>query len=713
MKENKTKPSSIIVAVGVFFVCTAGVLSQWYVQEELHIANDLDFILAIDSYDNIYDQTTDTFLGKTKSRSLLEYKIVQEEGNTAIVKNNFDVRTAKGEPIFRVNRTLAIDSDTKQHIDAPNVPNRVGYLFAPRMKGLYAQEKDKSPFTYWHVNYNDPINLVFESEELVHGLRTYKYTSSFTADQTQELTGALPEVGEKYGIGLEVDFVLWVEPYTGQMVTYRDNTRAYYYELLSKKEVFPWNSFENSLSQEAVKQRAEQLSRNKSIHILFSYLVPLVGIILLSIGIIWWLTRRWVQSASGSFSQVIRFGLLPSLVLIIGCASTWSLYHYVHQSVQDQITTEFNHDVSSIQNSIDQKMDIYIGALYGTRGLLASSNYVSRDEWRTYVDHINLEERFPGIQGIGYSIFVKPEEKDVHEQSIRNEGFPDFVIKPAGDRDIYSSIVYLEPFDNRNRQAFGFDMYQETNRRNAMNYARDNNTYGLSGKVTLVQEIDSDVQAGFLLYLPWYGTEQVLSLQERQNQIVGYVYSPFRMNDFMRGVINPEDAITLEIYDAPPKEISNDQVMYSNKDTSVVVADDVYTRTITYKKGGREWTMRYAASPGYGLDLYRSYAPWVVLSVGVGLSILLSVTMLVLNVRRQQAAIFAESTYADLIEKTKENQTIADNLRIKNAELAEASQELKKTMAEMEQTNKFLIGREKRMIELKKELKERDQHSES
>ena len=69
-----------------------------------------------------------------------------------------------------------------------------------------------------------------------------------------------------------------------------------------------------------------------------------------------------------------------------------------------------------------------------------------------------------------------------------------------------------------------------------MSRARDTGSAALSGKVTLVQETDKDVQAGFLMYLPVYrnGAPQE-SPEQRREALTGYVYSPFRMNDFMRG----------------------------------------------------------------------------------------------------------------------------------------------------------------------------------
>ena len=86
--------------------------------------------------------------------------------------------------------------------------------------------------------------------------------------------------------------------------------------------------------------------------------------------------------------------------------------------------------------------------------------------------------------------------------------------------------MYLEPLDVRNIQAFGFDMYQESIRRAAMNKAIEMGEPTMSGKTTLVQEIDDDIQPGFLIYVPIYKKGvNISTIGERRNNIVGFVLS--------------------------------------------------------------------------------------------------------------------------------------------------------------------------------------------
>src|SRR5205085_9684861 len=72
--------------------------------------------------------------------------------------------------------------------------------------------------------------------------------------------------------------------------------------------------------------------------------------------------------------------------------------------------------------------------------------------------------------------------------------------------------------------------------------ARDSGEPAASGKVILKQEIDPAVQPGFLIYLPVYkGGEIPATMVLRQQALLGFVYSPFRVGDLLDRVFNEEN----------------------------------------------------------------------------------------------------------------------------------------------------------------------------
>ena len=148
--------------------------------------------------------------------------------------------------------------------------------------------------------------------------------------------------------------------------------------------------------------------------------------------------------------------------------------------------------------SIDHRMHLYEQALWGGVGLYSASREVTRSEWRMYVDSLRVADALPGIQGMGVAVYVKESNRAGYQECVRSDGFPDFKIKPEGKRDIYAPVTYLEPFDWRNQRAFGYDMWSNSVRQEALSRARDLGVAATSGAVHLAQETDADIQNGFL-----------------------------------------------------------------------------------------------------------------------------------------------------------------------------------------------------------------------
>lgn len=307
-------------------------------------------------------------------------------------------------------------------------------------------------------------------------------------------------------------------------------------------------------------------------------------------------------------------------VLVIGFVLTGLAYYTVRSDSEQAAQTRFDFRNEEVSNSIERRMNAYTQSLLGGLGLMRASNRVSRDEWRVYVETLDLQRRFPGIQGIGFSEWVKPDRRPYYEAQIRAQGFPDFTIRPEGVRQLYSSITYLEPFDERNRQAFGFDMYSEETRRAAMELARDSGLYAISGAVRLVQEITDDVQAGFLLYVPYYGPGEIPdTIEGRRERSIGFVYSAFRMRDLMEGILGPGlPNLRLQVYDGT--EVSDAGLMYDS-DPANHGGSAIFTQVRELELGQRTWTLRLSSLESFEtlLDPMKSL---LVLFGGVAVSLL-------------------------------------------------------------------------------------------
>jgi PAS domain S-box-containing protein len=354
--------------------------------------------------------------------------------------------------------------------------------------------------------------------------------------------------------------------------------------------------------------------------------------------------------------------LLFFLVLSISLGATYAVWHNARQQAEQNLKADFDSRVRETMARIEQRMATYEQILRGVRGLFAASVNVERDEFRNYVSMLQLEQRYPSIQGLGYSLIVPKADRDEHIRNMRRQGFAEYMIRPEGEREIYTSIVQMEPFSGRNLRAFGYDMYAEPVRRAAMIQARDLGGTSVSGKVKLVQETDEQAQAGFLMYLPVY--RNGLShdtLAERRASIVGWVYESFHMDDLMVGIGGERAAeLELEIYDG--EAVSEPAKMYDSHG----MPGNIHTQPPCFKTvrhikiADHPWTLAIHSQPAFEARMSKG-KPKLIAIVGIALSLLLSLLAWLLATGRTRALALAEGMTRELKESEMRFRLMADS----------------------------------------------------
>ena len=319
--------------------------------------------------------------------------------------------------------------------------------------------------------------------------------------------------------------------------------------------------------------------------------------------------------------------LLPPAVTCLGLGLTGVL---LYQNVGFQrVERERQEDQALIQASqaIQSKLAATSQILYGVVGLFDASSPVGRQQFATYYESLKLSERsVAGIQGVGFTRVLRLNELAAYEAQIRAEGFPRFSVRPAAPpRDFYTSITYLEPFDWRNRRAFGFDMWSNPVRRAAMARSRDTGLPSLSGRITLVQETVEDVQPGTLLYLPIYRQQLPLfTVTDRRTALIGWAYSPLRMGDLIQAALDgplvrmPQAAV-IQVFD---RSADAANLLFDSRPMEHRQPVLIPGRQRTLEVYGRPWVLRVAlpvTRRAFDLQSLLLGISGVLLSFGLGL----------------------------------------------------------------------------------------------
>lgn len=351
------------------------------------------------------------------------------------------------------------------------------------------------------------------------------------------------------------------------------------------------------------------------------------------------------------------------LLLIIGLLITLLASMSVHNHFAMEEMADYLDECHEIGKKIEERMKDHSQILRAASAYFESSDTITRHDWKIFAEQSNIDKELPGIQGIGFSLYIPGNQLQSHIQNIRGEGFPQYNVKPQGERPFYTSIIYLEPFNERNMRAFGYDMFSEPVRRKAMEISRDSDMATLSNKVILVQETGRDIQAGTLMYLPVYRDGwPVKTVEQRRAAIRGWVYSPYRMNDLMQGILGRWDLdkgrrIHLQIFDG---QIAERSKLFDSQDNEKTSTTETTSRKVSFsiEVNSRKWIMNFEQ---LGAPIFQTVNPKLITFFsGLIISILLSLLFLSLLRTNTEAQKIAGNLTKELKESEQRYQGLVE-----------------------------------------------------
>ncbi|MBK5948493.1 hypothetical protein CH339_01735 [Rhodobium orientis] len=362
------------------------------------------------------------------------------------------------------------------------------------------------------------------------------------------------------------------------------------------------------------------------------------------------------------------YRLLPILVFLVVATIGAAMAVTMHRSntVARELRTEATAD--DIVDRIVARLDQHLSLLRGTASFFEAMNgRIGRSAFHSYVEDLEIDGRYDGIQGIGFARLIATGDEIQAESEIRNGYGVDVKVWPETKQPVRTPIVLLEPEDARNKSALGFDMFSEKVRRQAMDTAMLTQEPTASGPVELVQEITSHKQNGFLVYLPFAGKTAPPSGRASSTlPYDGFIYAPFRAGDFHTAVLRrmPATPLLMKSYD----KADPDLVYFRSEGYETARNDGGFAAQREIGIAGRTWVyeFRRAVEPGF---ITANIVPLAVLMVSLLLAATLAIAM-----HSQRKALAAARALHRLSEKT---------LQEKDLMLQEMKHRIKNSIARM------------------------------
>ncbi len=150
-------------------------------------------------------------------------------------------------------------------------------------------------------------------------------------------------------------------------------------------------------------------------------------------------------------------------VVALSLCLTLFAWYYSRNQLRTKIALQFDREADHVVELVIERMKKYEDALWAGVAFIGTNNGRVNDElWEQYATSIQVEQKYPGINGIGVIASLDSKQVDgfLKQQRINR---PDFTIHPPRIADEYWPIQSIVPLQG-NEQAVGLDMAHETNR---------------------------------------------------------------------------------------------------------------------------------------------------------------------------------------------------------------------------------------------------------
>ena len=342
---------------------------------------------------------------------------------------------------------------------------------------------------------------------------------------------------------------------------------------------------------------------------------------------------------------------LASSVFMVTLALAAASAYYSHLAFERAEIGEFEAEALAATHAISQRLTAYVNALEAGEGLFAASVYVSRDEFRVFVDRLDLQGLYPGIQGYGFS-----RRLDGSEAALRDTaGLTPRPPRPGRNH----AVVFLSPLTDRNRLSLGIDLSEDPVRREAMERARDTGKPAATG-LTFPMQGNEDDRLGFIIFKPVYRNGAPIAYTEqRRRALQGFLYAKIIGKDLLTGVLGKAGhKLSMDAYLG---DFASGDLLYSSREEAAAPLWGLQLdESVTF--ADKTLKLRFIPLPGLRLP-FHAILPAGILATGAALALVFFVLLRRLDRTGEllrQSNIGLESRVA---ERTRE-------LEAANAELA-------------------------------------------
>jgi signal transduction histidine kinase len=380
-----------------------------------------------------------------------------------------------------------------------------------------------------------------------------------------------------------------------------------------------------------------------------------------------------------SITPAIRKLAGPLLVATPAVGLALALFSYVRSDVERDAQLRFERQAADAKHIIERRLHAYVSVTQGLKALFGAHDMVSRAEFRRYVASLNLDQNYPGFEVLNYARHLRRGERAGFEAAVRADtsvdprGYPAFAIKPAGERDEYHVLVYIEPMKG-NEFGFGLDLAGE--RARVIHRQRDSGEITSSGRLV---KAGTNGYVALAMRLPVYRYGAPTdTVEQRRAAFIGTVGAGFNVPNLMAGVLDHTTMTSMRyrLFDAGAvgeSRTAKPSLLYDSAQAAPGAPRDEYAiagqgpifeAVLPLELASRNWELHFSAPVSAFLKRTDGELPLIVLIGGLLSSLLLFAVVYSFSSARERAVTLAAEISEQSVQAQRANAVqIRDLLR--------------------------------------------------
>lgn len=333
------------------------------------------------------------------------------------------------------------------------------------------------------------------------------------------------------------------------------------------------------------------------------------------------------------------------------------LYFATVTTIEKDASERFVGLVHSVHFTLLERVKSYTDLLRGSASMLQTIPHLTREQFHRYVEGLDLNKEFPGVETINFAQSVSEAERPALEEKMRKDmanmtpPIPFTHINPPGRRDEYLVLTYIEPLDAWTAR-YGYDLRDRPMSRRILDESRDTGEISSSGlPIPMKTKI-----TGLGMRAPIYRPGMPLrTVAERRAAYLGTVGIGFSIERLMEGVLSelPVPGMRLRLIGVGPQEIAGVApkrlVLYDNfhpgtrpaPEKEEAVPDDTFRVALPIDYNKRNWVASFDIKKSAMITGIDVYLPWLAMLAGSVSTGLLYALFHTQNTSRRRAILLA------------------------------------------------------------------------